>query len=304
MSNRPSLKDINKDFARFMQDLDPSTTPTYIERLRRNVRRPTTVQHRCPGYRRQEMALATSVSRTAIISHFTPSIQEICQVCNQEVEEGTFRCPCGQADDGVAPTVRCHRCSDWSHLGCHLVVNDAQQFTCSKCLYLAIPLSPLAPTEIHPLLATQAFDWCLLFSPPSPQTIVHHLSDPATSPPLPSLEIISAFLPWRLRILPQRQSYLTIGDVLSGIHYSLNLLVTKAEFDHESTDANRLITEAFVARCKLLDPQVQQREKSKGLKRVDFLQKNVSFLGLSPSSQGPSTLRLLVSSYPALNNMP
>ncbi|KAJ7591625.1 hypothetical protein C8J56DRAFT_568665 [Mycena floridula] len=120
MSDRPSLKEINKDFARFMRDLGLGTTSaSNIEHLRRDVRLPTTVQHRCPGYRRQEMSIATSVSRTAIISHFTPSIQEICQVCKQEVEAGTFRCPCGQADDGVAPTVQCDECLVWSHHGCH-----------------------------------------------------------------------------------------------------------------------------------------------------------------------------------------
>ncbi|KAJ7600698.1 hypothetical protein C8J56DRAFT_1019779, partial [Mycena floridula] len=143
-SDRPSLKEINKDFARFMRNLQVGPTiSSNIERLRRNLRLPTTVQHRCPGYKRQELAIATSVSRTAIISHFTPLIKEICQVCNQEVKEGIFLCPCGQADDGVASTVRCHKCLVWSHRGCHQVlIIDSLQFTCPECQQNSIGLNP------------------------------------------------------------------------------------------------------------------------------------------------------------------
>ncbi|KAJ7596832.1 hypothetical protein C8J56DRAFT_918446 [Mycena floridula] len=156
-----------------------------------------------------------------------------------------------------------------------------------------IPLPPIAPTEIHPLLATQAFRWSLLS--PAPQTSVQLLAECATNPPLPSLEIICDFLPWRLKIVAQRLPYVTIGDVLSGIHYNLNRLVTEDEFNKVPTNAiQRQITEAFVARCKL-DPRSQQTERAKGLKRVDFLMKNVTFLCLSSSSRGPSTFRLHVS---------
>ena len=42
--------------------------------------------HQCPGYLREEIALATDVSKSAIISHSFPSQSEVCSICGQLVQ--------------------------------------------------------------------------------------------------------------------------------------------------------------------------------------------------------------------------
>lgn len=53
--------------------------------------------HRCPGYEWEEITLSTSINDSVVISHTTPSLQEICIVCRKAVQEGlVFRCVCGE----------------------------------------------------------------------------------------------------------------------------------------------------------------------------------------------------------------
>ncbi|KAJ7597980.1 hypothetical protein C8J56DRAFT_921500 [Mycena floridula] len=114
-----SLRDIVADYSRFIHQLEvPMSGAQYLHYLQRNARRATPVRHRCSGYIRQEVTLSTSVSDSAIISHRTPSLQEICQLCGRLAEAGYFRCSCGHADDGIAPTVQCCRCLKWAHRRC------------------------------------------------------------------------------------------------------------------------------------------------------------------------------------------
>lgn len=55
------------------------------------------IVHRCPGYEREEIALSTSINGSAVISHTTPSLREICIVCGKSVKEGLiFLCVCGE----------------------------------------------------------------------------------------------------------------------------------------------------------------------------------------------------------------
>ena len=48
-------------------------------RLRHNL-------HQCPGYLREEITLASDVSKSAIISHAFPSQSEVCSICGQLVQ--------------------------------------------------------------------------------------------------------------------------------------------------------------------------------------------------------------------------
>jgi hypothetical protein len=48
-------------------------------KLRRNL-------HQCPGYLREEITLASDVSKSAIISHAFPSQSEVCSICRQLVQ--------------------------------------------------------------------------------------------------------------------------------------------------------------------------------------------------------------------------
>ena len=42
--------------------------------------------HQCPGYLREEITLASDVSKSAIISHAFPSQSEVCSICGQLVQ--------------------------------------------------------------------------------------------------------------------------------------------------------------------------------------------------------------------------
>ena len=42
--------------------------------------------HQCPGYLREEITLASDVSRSAIVSHAFPSQSEVCSICGQLVQ--------------------------------------------------------------------------------------------------------------------------------------------------------------------------------------------------------------------------
>jgi hypothetical protein len=72
-----------------------STSPLQRRRLRaRNT------HHRCPGYRREVILLSSDVSKSAIVSHMTPRLREICPMCGEAVGEAeTFRCGCGEAGE-------------------------------------------------------------------------------------------------------------------------------------------------------------------------------------------------------------
>ncbi|KAJ7581301.1 hypothetical protein C8J56DRAFT_262011 [Mycena floridula] len=87
-----SLGDISTSYARFVR----SITKKIRHFRRKGDGNSTIVAHRCPGYRRDMVTLGTSVLRTAIIQHLTPSPREICPICQQLVEDGTFNCFCGQ----------------------------------------------------------------------------------------------------------------------------------------------------------------------------------------------------------------
>ncbi|KAJ7581297.1 hypothetical protein C8J56DRAFT_1102229 [Mycena floridula] len=133
-----SLSAISTDYTHFIRRINPNNaSSTNFQRCRhKGPNKSKTVAHRCPGYRRDEVTLGTSVSRTAIIQHLTPSLREICPVCKQLVEDGMFKCSCGQEDDGSSPTIQCSRCLVWSHHKCHQP-NDSgsnhQPFTCFSC---------------------------------------------------------------------------------------------------------------------------------------------------------------------------
>ena len=42
--------------------------------------------HQCPGYRREEITLASDVSKSVIVSHAFPSQSEVCSICGQLVQ--------------------------------------------------------------------------------------------------------------------------------------------------------------------------------------------------------------------------
>ncbi|KAJ7613917.1 hypothetical protein FB45DRAFT_258547 [Roridomyces roridus] len=87
--------------------------------------------HRCPGYIREEVTLATRIADSAVVSHDTPTIHEVCSVCHEVVNSGeVFRCVCGQEEPGSGPTVKCRSCKSWSHRDCGPTSTES---ICSLC---------------------------------------------------------------------------------------------------------------------------------------------------------------------------
>ncbi|KAJ7150043.1 hypothetical protein C8R43DRAFT_1128105 [Mycena crocata] len=90
--------------------------------------------HRCPGYIREEITLATTTIASAVVSHDTPSASEICSVCREVVGlQEVFRCVCGEPTPGSGHTIKCRVCAAWSHGDC---VGNTKDFTCHMCRVL------------------------------------------------------------------------------------------------------------------------------------------------------------------------
>ncbi|KAJ7649747.1 hypothetical protein FB45DRAFT_1843 [Roridomyces roridus] len=101
--------------------------------------------HRCPGYIREEVTLATRTADSAVVSHDSPTVQEVCSVCREVVNSGeVFRCACGQKEPGLRPTVKCRSCKTWSHRDCGPTSNESICYFC----FLSTSDIPLRAEEL------------------------------------------------------------------------------------------------------------------------------------------------------------
>lgn len=106
----------------------------------------------------------------------------------------------------------------------------------------------------------------------------------ATSPPVQSLVIWHPKLPWRIKVQASNAGIgITLGDVFNGIHEQLRLPIGHHEYyTVELTSEDRdMLTSVFEERCA-----GDSREVVGGLRRVDFLGKDVYFVGLLKSKDG------------------
>jgi hypothetical protein len=105
------------------------------------------------------------------------------------------------------------------------------------------------------------------------------------------------YLPWTITILPINTKHVTVRDVFDGIYRSLRLAVHEAEFQYlPSAEAKHSVNNAYTRRYKRLDDlQARELERSKGLKRVDFLGERTLFTGLSSTMERPNVWFLGVS---------
>jgi hypothetical protein len=68
--------------------------------LNRLVWTDTQNAHRCVGYAREEITLATTTVDSAIVSHNAPSPTEICPICHEVVGfHEALRCICGDRSE-------------------------------------------------------------------------------------------------------------------------------------------------------------------------------------------------------------
>jgi len=96
-----SLDEISQQFRYFLRDFLPIPSNPVLQR--RRGRYSTTTPHRCPGYNREEITLTPEVSKSAIVSHLTPTPHEICLVCGKVVRDAEpFHCVCGKGGEQLA----------------------------------------------------------------------------------------------------------------------------------------------------------------------------------------------------------
>ncbi|KAJ6597714.1 hypothetical protein DFH09DRAFT_83907 [Mycena vulgaris] len=87
--------------------------------------------HRCAGYVREEITLATTMDDSAVVSRDAPSPLEVCSICHEVVgDHEVFRCICDDPSHGSRTTIKCQTCKFWSHSAC---VGNPNEFTCQLC---------------------------------------------------------------------------------------------------------------------------------------------------------------------------
>ena len=97
-----SLESIKRHFEDCLDRFLPSSSNSLLRhiasprgnRLRRNL-------HQCPGYLREEITLASDVSKSVIVSHAFPSQSEICSICGQLVQ---YKFVHGEKGEGESPS--------------------------------------------------------------------------------------------------------------------------------------------------------------------------------------------------------
>ncbi|KAJ6560025.1 hypothetical protein B0H19DRAFT_1375925 [Mycena capillaripes] len=139
--------------------LDLDVNPSPLHRLTRtDGRRP----HRCAGYVREEITLATTTLDSAVVAHDAPSPLEICSVCREVVgfDEG-FECICGDQAPGSRHTIKCQACKFWSHSDCNN--KNSNKFTCRLCAEPPLTPPPLEDSRLYFLNAA--------FKPPPPPLV-------------------------------------------------------------------------------------------------------------------------------------
>ncbi|KAJ7681649.1 hypothetical protein B0H17DRAFT_57199 [Mycena rosella] len=111
-----SLTDIIHQTEFFLSRLSSSTAPP-IPQYQSTVRSDSA--HRCTGYHREDVVISSHIRNSYIVHSQAPSLQEICTICDERVEEsGHFTCDCGVDDDGFSATVKCGACYAWHHARC------------------------------------------------------------------------------------------------------------------------------------------------------------------------------------------
>lgn len=174
---------------------------------------------------------------------------------------------------------------------------------------------PVVPSELHPLLRPDSrdiyFDLSLFeFRPVDSKgrsIPLHILDQPATYPPTTRAVITSDVIPqWPILLdyyaatagtsySPSSLPPITLGDVLRGIHETMQTQITHREWANLTEREEIAVGKAYVRRYKLV-PRHETRIAADGVKRVDYLLKKVMFAGLTRKTgdQGFENIKLLV----------
>lgn len=167
------------------------------------------------------------------------------------------------------------------------------------------------PMQIHFLLAFSPFTgpaitWDVSYPPPTSsfcsedeQELLSSqiLEEPATCPPLPSLNITHPDLKYAIEVLPKDPTpgaIVSVNDVFTTIFKELRLAIHPLDYaELPEGDVRSAVDSAYFERCgRIPDPQIRSLELMKGIKKIDLLMGRTTFLGLSGTLTAPDTWEL------------
>ncbi|KAJ6510465.1 hypothetical protein C8R45DRAFT_389650 [Mycena sanguinolenta] len=135
--------------------------------------------HRCAGYLREEITLATTTLDSAVVAHDTPSASERCLICHEVVDvREEFRCECGDLAPGSRHTIKCQACKFWSHSDC--VGNANHEFICRLCASGKAPKARSKRNRSTPISAPSCGPISSSTPLPAPPASAHAAPAPAT----------------------------------------------------------------------------------------------------------------------------
>jgi hypothetical protein len=148
-------------------------------------------------------------------------------------------------------------------------------------------------SDVHVALTSPAFDFDVSIDPAQNPAMRDHpqllraRNELATNPPVPFLIIASLKLPWEITILPSTGPYVTVSDVLGGLYRALRLPAREEEYYRENPEKQNAISLAYYNRFErhVANRELREREKQKGVKRIDFLAGVHRFRGLSKTER-------------------
>ncbi|KAG6887730.1 hypothetical protein C0995_013285 [Termitomyces sp. Mi166 len=151
---------------------------------------------------------------------------------------------------------------------------------------------------IHGTLAYNPADPCvfydLRFVPTTPILTFPHLERPyndidfaqlATNPPVNKMRLFHPLLPWYIDIEQHQENGVTVQDVIMQIHIELQTQIYGRDYFNEEmgSSGRERIARAFERRTQ--GPEGEE-ERKKGIRRVDYLEDRVVFVGLVRARDG------------------
>jgi hypothetical protein len=105
----------------------------------------------------------------------------------------------------------------------------------------------------------------------------------ATEPPMPLMRLYHARLPWYIDVVATDPVGATLQDVFDTLWRFLHARIHRSDFYNNDVgeDERSKIARSFRARCG-----ADESEIARGVRRVDFLMRDCTFLGLAKGRDG------------------
>ena len=180
------------------------------------------------------------------------------------------------------PPPLCHDPSPYARIPLPPVHDHGDQ-----CHTTLISIHPLLRYSLEPVIQFDLHHHPSTITLPPGSRQQHSLSEPATHPSLPCLNVSTRLLPYSIVVLPSQphlpHSFVTVYDVLRTLHRALSLCVDHDEL-HElpSPDVRSQVEAVYEHRVRAHpDGRTRESEKRWGIRRIDLLLGQTRFLGLS-----------------------